>query len=101
MAEINKLSVGKALDKLRGNVPESKNAQRDKKIDALEEDIQRMRATRLRLERDQQAAESSGRNAQEPNNKKAPLSMPRWLAALAIIVPLLLTLIIIYAALVR
>ena|SRR6476620_4646343 len=90
MAEINKLSAGKALDRLRGNVPESKNAQRDKKIDALEEDIQRMRATRLRLERDQQAAEPIERNAQEPNDKKGP----RWLVVFAIIVPLLLTSII-------
>ena len=96
MAEIHKLSVGKALDKLRGNVPGSKNAQRDKKIDALEEDIQRMRATRLRLERDQQAAEPNGRNIQVPNNKKGP----RWLI-LAILVPLLLVSIIFYAALVH
>ena len=98
MAEINKLSVGQALDKLRGNVPESKRAQHDKKMDALEENIQRMSAVRRRLELDQQVAESSGRNAQEPNNKKGPFSIPRWMGVFAIIGLLLLTLVIFYAA---
>ncbi len=101
MAEINKLSVGQALDKLRGNMPESKRARLDKTMDALEEDIQRMRTARFRLERDQQAAESKVRNAQQPNNKKGPLSIPRWLVVLAVIGPLLLTLVIFYRALVR
>jgi hypothetical protein len=52
MAEINKLSVGKALEKLRdSNSPKSKSAQQDEKIEALDEEIKRMRAQRQRLDR--------------------------------------------------
>jgi hypothetical protein len=54
MAETNKLSVEKALEKLRGSrPPKSKNEQHDEKVDALDEEIKRMRAQRLRLERHQ------------------------------------------------
>jgi hypothetical protein len=55
MAQTTKLSVEKALQKLRSSdaAPKSKTAQRDEKIDALEEEISRMRAQRLRLERHQ------------------------------------------------
>ncbi len=54
MAQINKLSVEKTLEKLRGNdPPKSKSAQHDEKIDALDEEIKRMRAQRLRLDRHQ------------------------------------------------
>ena len=54
MAETSKLSVEKALEKLRGsNSPKSKNARHDDKIDALDEEIERMRAQRLRLEQHQ------------------------------------------------
>jgi hypothetical protein len=54
MAEINKLSVEKALEKIRGSdATKSKDAQRDQKIDALDDEIKRMRAQRLRLERTQ------------------------------------------------
>jgi uncharacterized protein YhaN len=99
MAEINKLSVGQALDKLRGtDAPESKRARLDGKIDALDEEIQHLRATRRRLERDQRAAESSGANAQGSNNRKGSSSMLRWLAILAVVGPVLLVLIILYAA---
>jgi hypothetical protein len=50
MAETTKLSVEKALQKLRGSdPPKSKNARLDEKIDALGEDIKRMRAQRMRL----------------------------------------------------
>ena len=46
-----KLSVEKALNKLReADARQSKSAQRDKKIEALDEEIKRMRAQRLRLE---------------------------------------------------
>ena len=56
MAETTKLSVGKALEKLQGaNSPKSKMTQLDENIDALEKDTQRMRAERLRIERDQRA----------------------------------------------
>ena len=54
MAETTKLSVEKALEKLRGSdPPKSKNARFDEKIDALDEEIKRMRAQRLRLEQRQ------------------------------------------------
>jgi hypothetical protein len=57
MAEINKLSVGKVLDKLRSNdAPKnSKTSQLDEKIKTAEEETQRLRAARLRLERRQRA----------------------------------------------
>lgn len=54
MAETSKLSVEKALEKLRGSdPPKSKGARLDEKIDELDEEIKRMRAQRLRLERHQ------------------------------------------------
>jgi len=54
MAEISKLSVEKALEKLRSSdPPKSKNARVDEKIDALDEEIKRMKAQRLRLEQHQ------------------------------------------------
>jgi len=44
MAEINKLSVEKALERIRGcDAPISKNARFDEKIDELDEEIMRMR----------------------------------------------------------
>ena len=52
MADTPKLSVEKALEKLRGRDElKSKDAQMDEKMDALDEEINRMRAQRLRLER--------------------------------------------------
>ena len=54
MAETTKLSVEKALEKLRGtDPPKSRNARLDEKIDALDEEMKRIRAQRLRLERHQ------------------------------------------------
>lgn len=55
MAETTKLSVGKVLDKLRSNTdaPKSNTKRLDEKNEALDEEIRRMRAVRLRLERDQ------------------------------------------------
>ena len=56
MAEINKLSVGKALEKLReSDQRTSKNARRDEKAAQLAEEIARMREQRLRLERHQRS----------------------------------------------
>ena len=99
MAEINKLSVGQALEKLRGtDVSASKQGRLDDKMDALDEEIQRSRATRRRLERDQRAAESTERDAQGANAgtvNKGRFSITTWLAILAIIG--LLILIILYA----
>ena len=54
MAETTKLSVEKALDKLRGtDAPKSRMAQLDEDIAELDEETQRLRAQRLRLERHQ------------------------------------------------
>jgi hypothetical protein len=48
MAEINKLSVEKALDKLRaGDAKQSKDALFNDKIDVLREEIERMRTPRF------------------------------------------------------
>lgn len=52
MAETKKLSVEKALDKLRGEEQTKSRAERqDEKTEALHEEIKRMRAQRLRLDR--------------------------------------------------
>jgi hypothetical protein len=54
MADTPKLSVEKALEKLRkGDRPKSKNERHDEKMSTLDEEIKRIRAQRLRLERDQ------------------------------------------------
>lgn len=54
MADTPKLSVEKALGKLRNSDrPKSKNEQQDEKMDALDEEVKRMREQRLRLERHQ------------------------------------------------
>lgn len=54
MAEINKLSVGEALDKLRSSGTKiSKITRLDQEIDAIDKETQRLRAERRRLERDQ------------------------------------------------
>jgi hypothetical protein len=54
MAETPKLSVEKALEKLRKtDTPKSRNAQRADEIQVLDEERKRLRAQRLRLERPQ------------------------------------------------
>ena len=66
MAEINKLSVGEALDKLRGTeTPRSKMTRLDEEIGALDQETQRLRMTRRRVERDQRAG------ATRPDGQKA------------------------------
>jgi hypothetical protein len=56
MAQTTKLSVSKALEKLRGTEPPRSKKQRlDEQTDALEEEIRRLRAARRRVERDQRA----------------------------------------------
>jgi len=51
MAGTTKLSVEKALEKLRcSDPPKSKGARQDEKMEVLDEEIKRMRAQRLRLE---------------------------------------------------
>lgn len=54
MAETKKLSVEKALNKIRADdETKSRSDRRDQEMDALDEEIKRMRAQRLRLERHQ------------------------------------------------
>jgi hypothetical protein len=56
MAETTKLPVGQVLDKLRNtDVPKTKITRLDEKIEVLDEEAQRLRAARRRLERDQRA----------------------------------------------
>ena len=70
MAETTKLSVGQALEKLRGTeAPKAKMARLDEKIDTLDEETQRLRTMRRRLERDQRAS-STGRDAQQANVRR-------------------------------
>ena len=55
MAETSKLSVGQALEKLQGTEPQKTRMTRlDEKTDDLDKEIQRLRAERRRIERDQQ-----------------------------------------------
>ena len=62
MAEINKLSVEKALDKLRaGDAKQSKDALFNDKIDVLGEEIERMRTPRSRLEQHQRRRDKDNR----------------------------------------
>ena len=71
MAEINKLSVEKTLNKIRADdAKQSMEAAFNDKIDVLDEDIGRMRAQRLRLERHQ------GKHHQDHPAPPAPL--PRY-----------------------
>jgi len=50
MAETSKLSVGQALDKLRGtDAPKSKMTRLDEKIDDLDKEAQRLRTMRRSL----------------------------------------------------
>jgi hypothetical protein len=57
MAEINKLSVETVLNKLRSNDASNSSMieQLDEKIKTTDEEIQRLRAARLRLKRRQPA----------------------------------------------
>ncbi|MGA9083522.1 MAG: hypothetical protein WB390_13800 [Pseudolabrys sp.] len=60
MAETTKLSVGQALDKLRGtDAPKTRITRLDEKIETLDEETRRLRAARRRLERDQRAGRES------------------------------------------
>ena len=62
MAETTKLPVGQVLDKLRNtDVQKSKITQLDEKIEMLDQETQRLRSARSRLERDQRAG-STGRD---------------------------------------
>jgi hypothetical protein len=49
MTKTTKLSVGKALEKLRTDEPKSRMTRLDEKIDDLDEEMQRLRAMRRSL----------------------------------------------------
>jgi len=54
MAETPKLSVEKALEKLRSaDASKSRDTRRTEEMDALDDEIKRMRAQRLRLDQHQ------------------------------------------------
>jgi hypothetical protein len=54
VADTKKLSVEKALNKIRADdATKSRSGRRDEEMDKLDEEIKRMRAQRLRLERHQ------------------------------------------------
>jgi len=59
LAETTKLSVEEALKKIRSADPKSKDERRNAEMEALEEDIKRMRAQRLRLDRHQRRSTKS------------------------------------------
>ena len=59
MAEINKLSVSKVLDKLRSNDAKDNRSKLDRlddEIKAVDEEVQRLRAQRNRLKRGRRAS---------------------------------------------
>ena len=79
MAEINKLSVGQALDKLRGTeAPKARMTQLDDKIGALEEETRRMKEMNRRLERSQRTASTEG-DAQETNVRRVTTQKITWI----------------------
>lgn len=63
MANINKLSVEQALDKLRGTEPKrTKLTQLDEKIGALDQELRQMKAQNRRISRDQKARTEDGKD---------------------------------------
>jgi hypothetical protein len=54
MADTEKLSVEKALNKIRAeDKPKTRSEKRDEEMEVLDEEIKRMRAQRARLDRHQ------------------------------------------------
>ena len=90
MAETTRLSVGQALEKLRGtDTPKAKMTRLDENIHALDEETQRLRAMRRRLERDQRAG-STGRDTQEASVKRATkLKILGIIIGIVIVIPIL------------
>jgi hypothetical protein len=85
MAEINKLDVGKALDKLRGaETPKARMTQLDDKIAALQEETQRARAMGYRVERGQRGA-SAAPEPQQPAKTRAGTSRAVWIAVAVVV----------------
>jgi hypothetical protein len=89
MAEINKLSVGKAVDKLRDtDAPRSKMTRLDEEIDALDRETQRLRMTRRRLERDQRSG-STRPDGQQVNTGRTTKLIVSGIIAIGMIVVIL------------
>ncbi|MGC1766195.1 MAG: hypothetical protein WA769_25085, partial [Pseudolabrys sp.] len=90
VAETTKLSVGQALEKLRGTeAPKAKMARQDEKIQALDEETQRLRAMRRRLERDQRPG-SPPCDTQEMNVKRATkVKISGIIIGMIIVIPIL------------
>ena len=90
MAETNKLSVGQALEKLRGTeAPKAKMARLDEKIDTLDEETQRLRAMRSRIERGQRAG-PTGIEAQPANVRRVTkLKIFGIIFGIIIVIPIL------------
>jgi hypothetical protein len=89
MAEINKLSVGKAVDKLRDtDAPRSKMTRLDEEIDALDRETQRLRMTRRRLERDQRPG-STRFNSQQANSGRAAKLIVSGIVTIGLVVVIL------------
>jgi t-SNARE complex subunit (syntaxin) len=90
MAETTKLSVGQALEKLRGtDAPKTKMTRLDEKIETLDKETQQLRATRRHLERDQRAG-STGRDVQEANARRVTkLKILGIIIGIVIVIPIL------------
>ena len=89
MAEINKLSAGQALDKLRGtDAPRSRMTRLDEEIGALDEETQRLRMTRRRLERDQRSS-STRSNGQQANAGRAAKLIVSGIVTVGLVVVIL------------
>jgi hypothetical protein len=90
LAETTKLSVGQALEKLRGtDAPKAKMARLDEKIDTLDEETQRLRAMRSRIERGQRAG-PTGIEGQPANVRRVTkLKIFGIIIGIIIVIPIL------------
>ena len=90
MAETTKLSVGQALEKLQGtDAPKGKMARLDEKIDALDEETQRLRTMRRRLERDQRAGSAGGEAQEAGGRRTTKLKILGMIVGIIIVIPIL------------
>ena len=90
MAEITKLSVGQAIDKLRGtDPPKAKMARLDEKIDMLDEETQRLRAMRRRIERDQRAGSTRPDGQQAKTGRVAKLIISGTMIGVVVVIVVL------------
>ena len=62
MADTTKLSVGKAIEKLRGTeTAKTRMTRLDEKTEQVDEELQRLRAERARLERSQRSGSNKNK----------------------------------------